>query len=129
MSHPIRNAVDRADWWRGHLKNRCRPMTVPINSSRPLVAEIQATVAGFYGISVDEMLTRTREHSVVRPRQIAMYLARRFAKRSFPWIGSRFGGMNHTTVVHACSAIERLIAVDVELRDDVEELARRIACA
>jgi chromosomal replication initiator protein len=63
---------------------------------------------------------------VVRPRQVAMYLAKTLTLRSLPEIGRRFGGRDHTTVLHAVRKIEGLVAKDVALSEEVESLKRQL---
>ena len=64
--------------------------------------------------------------NVVRPRQVAMYLAKVLTLRSLPEIGRRFGGRDHTTVLHAVRKIEALVTRDVALSDEVESLKRQL---
>ena len=67
-----------------------------------------------------------RSRSVARPRQIAMYLAKSITSRSLPEIGRKFGGRDHTTVIHAAKKIEELKLVDVQVADEVEILRRTL---
>ena len=67
-----------------------------------------------------------RSRSVARPRQIAMYLAKSITSRSLPEIGRKFGGRDHTTVIHAVKKIEELKLVDVQVADEVEILRRTL---
>lgn len=128
MTHPVQLRVARAKWWREHLRERCRPgLAKP--KRRVLVAEVQKVVAAYYRMTIPELLERKNSLAIVRPRQIAMFLARRFTERSFPFLADHFKMADHTSVVGACQKIEQLMLVDDELRADVEELARRIANA
>ena len=72
------------------------------------------------------MLSARRARDVARPRQIAMYLAKRLTPRSLPEIGRRFGGRDHTTVIHAIKRIKELRAADSELDSDVRSLLRKL---
>ena len=126
MTHPMKRKMEAARFWRDHLRDRCRRTPTTTSARRGLVAEIQLAVATYYSVPKNDLLIKTREPHIVRPRQIAMFLARRFTRRSFPWIGERFGGMDHTTVLHSVNRIAELSLHDVELRDDLEELSRRI---
>ncbi len=72
------------------------------------------------------MLSNRRTRSVVHPRQIAMYLAKSMTPRSLPEIGRRFGGRDHTTVLHAVRKIEDLVSRDVALAEEIETLRRLI---
>jgi len=91
------------------------------------VAHIQAEVADFYGLPIMEMTSKRRGHTWVRPRQIAMYLARDLTPQSLPEIGRRFGNRDHTTVMHAIAVAEQRIANDPELALDVETIRERLA--
>jgi chromosomal replication initiator protein len=86
------------------------------------IEEIQRKVAEYYKIRMSDLHSPRRARSVARPRQLAMYLCKQLTSRSFPDIGKRFGGRDHTTVMHACVRIEELINTDSQLRDDVEML-------
>jgi len=88
----------------------------------PKVAEIQKVVAAYYGIPVIEMTSERRARSVARPRQVAMWLAKQITTRSLPDIGRRFGGRDHTTVLHAVRRIEVLRRVDRQVAEDCEAL-------
>ena len=72
------------------------------------------------------MVSARRARAVARPRQIAMYLAKRLTPRSLPEIGRRFGGRDHTTVIHAVKQIERLRGEDADLDADVRTLIRQL---
>jgi len=93
-----------------------------VEPSRPLISTIQQRVAEFYGLPVIEMKSARRAREVVRPRQVAMYLARQLTLQSHPVIGQRFGNRDHTTVIHAVRQIGKLIREDAELRREVEYL-------
>ena len=90
------------------------------------VRALQELVCGHYGISMEEMAEKTRTRRVARPRQIAMFLAKRHTSLSLPEIGRRFG-RDHTTVMHGCRIIEQLIEQDIAIADDVERLDAMIA--
>ena len=96
------------------------------HTRRVTVDRIQREVADFYHIKLSDMLSARRAREVARPRQIAMYLAKRLTPRSLPDIGRRFGGRDHTTVMHAIKRIEQLRAGDGELSADIERLERII---
>jgi len=93
---------------------------------RVTVDEIQKAVAEHYGLKQADLLSERRTRAVARPRQTAMYLAKQLTTRSYPDIGRRFGGRDHTTVLHAVRTIERLAAEDPALARDVEALTRRL---
>ncbi|WP_457797405.1 chromosomal replication initiator protein DnaA [Methylocystis sp. S23] len=92
---------------------------------RVKIDDIQKLVASHYNISRADILSSRRTANVVRPRQIAMYLSKQLTLRSLPEIGRRFGGRDHTTVLHAVRKIEELVAKDKSLAE-VIELLRRI---
>ena len=73
-----------------------------------------------------DMHSARRSRAVARPRQIAMYLSKQLTQHSLPDIGRRFGGRDHTTVLHAVKKVDELCAVDVSFRDDVEFLKRML---
>lgn len=91
---------------------------------RITIDEIQKRVADHFKIRNAEMVSARRAREVARPRQIAMYLAKQLTPRSLPEIGRRFGGRDHTTVIHACRQIEKLRAADSEIDADVRTLMR-----
>lgn len=93
---------------------------------RVRIEHIQRIVAKEYNISRQDMVSSRRNRSVVRPRQICMYLAKTMTDRSFPEIGRRFGGRDHTTVLHAVRKIEGLIKDDRSFADEVEKLKRLV---
>ena len=88
------------------------------------IDDIQRKVAEYYGLKLGDMLSARRAVEVARPRQVAMYLAKKLTPRSLPEIGRRFGGRDHTTVMHAVKRIDELRAKDPELDSDVAQLAR-----
>lgn len=90
------------------------------------IDEIQRKVADYYSIKLSDLLSARRARDVARPRQVAMFLAKRLTPRSLPDIGRRFGGRDHTTVMHAVKRIEELRAGDSELDADIGRLTRII---
>ena len=91
---------------------------------RITIDEIQRKTADYYGLKLADMLSPRRAREVARPRQVAMYLAKKLTPRSLPEIGRRFGGRDHTTVMHGVKQIEKLRAADNELNGDVAKLLR-----
>jgi chromosomal replication initiator protein len=91
---------------------------------RITIDEIQKKVAEHYNIRVTDMHSARRARQVARPRQVAMYLAKQLTPRSLPEIGRKFGGRDHTTVIHAVKKIEELSGFDAHFREDVELLRR-----
>ncbi len=90
------------------------------------IEEIQKKVAEHFNIRITDMHSPRRSRSVARPRQIAMYLAKSITSRSLPEIGRKFGGRDHTTVMHAVKKIEELKLQDINFNEDIELLKRLI---
>ena len=86
------------------------------------VDKIQNVVSNFFNIPLAEMLSQRRSRPLARPRQIAMYLAKKMTTRSLPEIGRRFANRDHTTVIHAVKTITRLSEKDDEMRKNIEQL-------
>jgi chromosomal replication initiator protein len=93
---------------------------------RVRIEDIQRVVARHYNVSKADLLSARRTRTIVRPRQIAMYLAKVLTPRSLPEIGRRFGGRDHTTVLHAVRKIEEMISGDKTLAEEIELLKRMI---
>lgn len=93
---------------------------------RITVDEIQKTVADHFNMKQADLLSERRTRSVARPRQIAMYLCKQHTTRSYPDIGRRFGGRDHTTVLHGVRKIDELMAQDEQIARDVEALTRKL---
>jgi chromosomal replication initiator protein len=95
------------------------------SSDRKLtIEEIQRKVAEHYNIRLSDMIGPKRLRNIARPRQVAMYLAKQLTPRSLPEIGRRFGGRDHTTIMHGVRKIEELMATDSQLSDDLQLLRR-----
>jgi chromosomal replication initiator protein len=90
------------------------------------VEQIQQTVVERFGITAQELTGDRRSQSIVYPRQVAMYLCRELTDSSLPKIGKKFGGRDHTTVIHATSKIAKLIKEDRNVYNLVQELTARI---
>ncbi|HMA74177.1 MAG TPA: chromosomal replication initiator protein DnaA [Xanthobacteraceae bacterium] len=103
-----------------------RDLVRPLELKRVRIEEIQRIVARHYNVSRSDLLSSRRTANVVRPRQIAMYLAKTLTLRSLPEIGRRFGGRDHTTVLHAVRKIESLIGVDNALAAEIEALKSQL---
>ena len=86
------------------------------------VDKIQHNVSNFFNIPLAEMLSQRRSRPLARPRQIAMYLAKKLTTRSLPEIGRRFANRDHTTVIHAVKTITRLSEKDDEMKKNIEQL-------
>ncbi len=111
--------IDRIDEILGHIYRTGEPKRVRIE-------DIQRIVARHYNVSKTELLSNRRTRTIVKPRQIAMYLAKVMTPRSLPEIGRRFGGRDHTTVLHAVRKIEDLSGNDNTLAQELELLRRLI---
>ena len=111
--------IERVDELLGHLVAAGEPRRVRIE-------DIQRVVAKHYNVSRQELVSNRRTRVIVKPRQIAMYLSKTLTPRSFPEIGRRFGGRDHTTVLHAVRKIEDLISGDTKLCHEIELLKRLI---
>ena len=97
-----------------------------IRRAPPDPEAIIRAVASHFGLERDELLGPRRSARIVEPRQVAMYLIREETEASFPAIGALFGGRDHTTVLHGCDKISRLVEQDPKLRRDILQLRQRI---
>jgi len=88
------------------------------------IEEIQRKVAEHFNIRLSDMIGPKRVRTIARPRQIAMYLAKQLTSRSLPEIGRRFGGRDHTTIMHGVKKIEELMTADSQMSDDLQMLKR-----
>jgi chromosomal replication initiator protein len=93
---------------------------------RVTVDEIQKLTADHFALKQSDLLSERRTRSVARPRQVAMWLCKQHTTRSYPDIGRRFGGRDHTTVLHAVKKIEELMQIDDQIARDVEALTRKL---
>ena len=90
------------------------------------VDNIQRTVAEYYKIKIADLLSKRRNRSVARPRQVAMSLAKELTNHSLPEIGDSFGGRDHTTVLHACRKIKELREINADIGNDYKNLLRSL---
>jgi chromosomal replication initiator protein len=90
------------------------------------VENIQKTVAEYFKIRVADLLSKRRNRSVARPRQIAMALAKELTTHSLPEIGDVFGGRDHTTVLHACRRVKELRDTETRVAEDYNNLLRTL---
>ena len=90
------------------------------------IEEIMRKVAEHYCLRLSDMTSARRARAVARPRQVAMYLAKTLTPKSLPEIGRRFGGRDHTTVIHAVRKIEQLAESDAQVAEDIELLRRML---
>jgi chromosomal replication initiator protein len=103
-----------------------RDLIRPAEPKRVRIEDIQRIVARQYNVSRADLLSSRRTANVVRPRQVAMYLAKVLTLRSLPEIGRRFGGRDHTTVLHAVRKIENLAGNDSTFAEEIEGLKRQL---
>ena len=96
------------------------------NDRRVTIEEIQKRVAEHFNVRIADMHSARRARAVARPRQVAMYLAKQLTSRSLPEIGRKFGGRDHTTVMHAVRRIEELKTTDSSFAEDVDLLRRML---
>ncbi len=96
------------------------------NDRRTTIEEIQKRVAEHFNIRMSDMHSARRARAVARPRQVAMYLAKQLTSRSLPEIGRKFGGRDHTTVMHAVRKIDELREGDTSLAEDIDLLRRML---
>jgi chromosomal replication initiator protein len=112
-------SIERIDELLGHMFRSGEPKRIRIE-------DIQRIVARHFNVSKTELLSNRRTRNIVKPRQIAMYLAKVMTPRSLPEIGRRFGGRDHTTVLHAVRKIESLSGTDEKMEQELELLRRLI---
>lgn len=99
-----------------------------VRSARPRITidEIQRAVCAHYRLDKSEMASKRRVRAIARPRQVAMYLAKELTPRSYPEIGRRFGGRDHSTVIHAVRTVEALRVSDSELDAEIAAIRRSL---
>ena len=104
--------------------NDCKKILKDVFNQAKIITvdKIQNIVANFFNIHLAEMLSQRRSRPLARPRQIAMYLAKKMTTRSLPEIGRRFANRDHTTVIHAVKTITRLSEKDDEMKKNIEQL-------
>jgi chromosomal replication initiator protein len=106
------------------LTQDCLADILRASDRKVTVEEIQRKVAEHYNIRLSDMIGPKRVRTIARPRQIAMYLAKQLTTRSLPEIGRRFGGRDHTTIMHGVRKIEELMPADRQLAEDLQLLRR-----
>ncbi|WP_068108382.1 chromosomal replication initiator protein DnaA [Tropicimonas marinistellae] len=108
------------------LTQDCLADVLRASDRKVTVEEIQRKVSEHYNMRLSDMIGPKRHRTIARPRQMAMYLSKKLTSRSLPEIGKRFGGRDHTTVMHAVKRIEELKAVDNQIAEDLELLRRML---
>ncbi len=106
------------------LAQECLSDILRSSEKRLTIEEIQRKVAEHYNVRLSDMIGPKRLRTIARPRQVAMYLSKHMTSRSLPEIGRRFGGRDHTTIMHGIKRIDELMAGDHQLADDVQLLKR-----
>ena len=119
-AHFTRRAID-IDLIRESLKD-----LLALQDKQVSLDNIQSVVAEYYKIKVSDLKSKRRSRSVARPRQLAMALAKELTNHSLPEIGDRFGGRDHTTVLHACRKIVELQETSSDIREDYKNLLRTL---
>ena len=102
----------------------CKLILKDIQNSNKVISidKIQTVTSNFYSISLSEMLSPRRSRPLARPRQIAMYLAKKLTSRSLPEIGRKFANRDHTTVIHAGKTVDKISQNNEEVRKNIEEI-------
>lgn len=108
------------------LAQECLTDVLRSSDRRVTVEEIQRKVAEHFSVRLSDLLGPKRVRTLARPRQIAMYLSKQLTDRSLPDIGRRFGGRDHTTILHGVSRIEELRQKDPQMAEDIELLRRML---
>ncbi|WP_109465672.1 chromosomal replication initiator protein DnaA [Albibacillus kandeliae] len=108
------------------LTQDCLADVLRASERKITVEEIQRKVAEYYNIRLSDIIGPKRLRAYARPRQVAMYLCKHHTSRSLPEIGRRFGGRDHTTIMHGVKRIEELKASDGQIAEDVEMLRRQL---
>ena len=98
-----------------------------IQAKMVTIPNIQRVVADYYNIKTSELLSKRRNRSITRPRQIAMALSKELTNHSLPEIGDAFGGRDHTTVIHACEKTKELTQESLEIEEDYKKLRRNLS--
>jgi chromosomal replication initiator protein len=100
--------------------------TLKGNSREVTIESIQKTICDYFNIKLNDLKAKRRTKDIAVPRQVAMYLARKYTSTSFPAIGSKFGGRDHSTVIHATKTIERKIKDDPQMQSTIEKLEKNL---
>ncbi|VAW44178.1 Chromosomal replication initiator protein DnaA [hydrothermal vent metagenome] len=97
-----------------------------VNNQIVSVENIQKTTAQYYNVKLSELLGKSRKRSIVRPRQLAMFLAKDLTNKSYPEIGELFGGRDHTTVLHAYRKVTELMSENSDLEEDRQKIVNKL---
>ena len=104
--------------------NDCKIILKDVYNSTKVISidKIQNVTSNFFSLNLEDMLSQRRSRPLARPRQIAMYLAKKMTSRSLPEIGRRFANRDHTTVIHAVKTINRLSEQDDEMKKNITQI-------
>ena len=108
------------------MAQECLADILRISERKVTIEEIIRKVADHYNLRMSDMMSARRSRIISRPRQLAMFLAKNLTSKSLPEIGRRFGGRDHTTVIHAVKKIEELKNKDFQIAEEVEILRRML---
>jgi chromosomal replication initiator protein len=108
------------------MAQECLSDILRASERKVTIEEIQRKVAEHYSVRLSDLVGPKRQRPIARPRQVAMYLAKQLTSRSLPEIGRRFGGRDHTTVMHGVKRIEELKRTDAQIAEDLELLRRAL---
>ena len=108
------------------LAQECLADILRASDRKLTIEEIQRKVAEHYNVRLSDLVGPKRLRVIARPRQMAMYLAKQLTSRSLPEIGRRFGGRDHTTIMHGVRKIEELATIDSQIADDIQLLRRQL---
>jgi len=108
------------------LTQECLVDILRQSDRKTTVEEIQRKVSDHYNIRLSDLIGPKRVRTFARPRQVAMYLCKQLTQRSLPEIGRRFGGRDHTTIMHGVKRIEELRGKDSQIAEDLELLRRSL---
>ncbi|SOH94802.1 chromosomal replication initiator protein [Monaibacterium marinum] len=108
------------------MTHECLTDLLRASERKVTIEEIMRKVAEYYHLRMNDLMSARRARVVARPRQVAMYLAKTLTSKSLPEIGRKFGGRDHTTVIHAVKRVEELKQNDSQIADDVELLRRML---
>lgn len=97
-----------------------------VNHQIVSVENIQKTTAQYYNVKLSELIGKSRKRSIVRPRQLAMFLAKELTDNSYPEIAESFGGRDHTTVIHACKKVVELLNESSDLTEDKQKIVNKL---
>jgi chromosomal replication initiator protein len=100
--------------------------TLKSSRTEVTIENIQKTICDYFNIKITDLKAKRRTQNIALPRQVAMYLCRKHTETSFPGIGNKFGGRDHSTVIHASRTIEKRIKEDPHMQNTIEKLERNL---